>query len=137
MRSMRLPVVLVFASALSGCTVAPGRPLPSFPVAPESAKLDAAAIARLEKDVKIVLGNGMSRVLSYNHDLIGVSCQQWAGSDPPYLAEALNQMRYSAAKEGANEVVDVECATQFPNYANCWKSITCTGRAVVPAKPRN
>jgi hypothetical protein len=133
---MRLAAALALAGALAGCAVAPGRPLPSFPVAPEPAKLDAATIARLEKDVKIVLGNGTSRVLSYNHDLIGVSCQQWAGSDPPYLAEALNQMRFSAAKDGASEVTDVECATQFPNYANCWKSITCTGRAVVPDKRR-
>ena len=125
MRTTRLPVLIMLA--LAGCSSA----LMQFPPGGASG-LDPAIVASLEKEVSIEYR--WSRLPSANHNVVGSSCQNWAWSDPPKRDDALNSIRHQASKIGANEVFDVVCAANHPNYLYCWKSITCSGTAIPRGK---
>ena len=61
-----------------------------------------------------------------------VSCRQKAWDPPATNQDAIDQLRFKAARLGANGLGDVFCDSEgvFDLGKNCWSSVKCRGTAI-------
>jgi len=113
--------VLLAATMLSGC-------------APfvEVVKLDAAARAKARSDVKQYLPGEVPATAKVVLDLDATSCRLTLSDPPATNEDAIDQLRFKAARLGANGIMDVFCdsAGSFDLGKNCWSSVKCRGTAI-------
>ncbi len=97
---------------------------------------DPEAVAK-SMTVQIFEGvNNSPKILKPVGLVNATSCKHLTSDPPATRGDALRQLRFKAAKMGANAVVNVyfEFHGTDPWGTNCWESFTATGDAVVLAE---
>ena len=119
--SILVSPVLLAATLLGGC-------------APfvEVVKLDAAARTKARSDVKHYLPGEVPATAKAMQELDATSCRLTLSDPPATNEDAIDQLRFKAARLGANGIMDVFCdsAGSFDLGKNCWSSVKCRGTAI-------
>jgi len=87
----------------------------------EMVKLDAAARAKARSDVKQYLPGEIPATAKVVQDLDATSCRLTLSDPPATNEDAIDQLRFKAARLGANGIMDVFCdsAGSFDLRKNC------------------
>jgi uncharacterized protein YbjQ (UPF0145 family) len=122
MRKARLAgALLLAATQVAGC-------------APfvEVVKLDEGARAKARSDVKQYLAGEVPATSKVVRQLEATSCRLTMADPPATNEDAIDQLRFKAARLGANGITDVFCDSPgtFDLGKNCWSSIKCRGTAI-------
>jgi hypothetical protein len=98
----------------------------------EVVKLDDAMRAKARSDVKQYLPGEVPPAAKVVQPLEATSCRLTLADPPATNEDAIDQLRFKAARLGANGLTDVFCdsAGSFDLGKNCWSSVKCRGTAI-------
>lgn len=98
----------------------------------EVVKLDEVARAKARADVKQYMAAEVPATSKVVQQLEATSCRLTLSDPPATNEDAIDQLRFKAAKLGANGITDVFCDSPgtFDLGKNCWSSIKCRGTAI-------
>jgi uncharacterized protein YbjQ (UPF0145 family) len=98
----------------------------------EVVRLDPDARAKARSDVKHYAAGEVPAASKVVQQLEATSCRLTLSDPPATNEDAIDQLRFKAAKLGANGITDVFCDSPgtFDLGKNCWSSIKCRGTAI-------